>query len=98
MEEKQYPHIEEEQDMDMACEPVADVAATSRSSVYGITEVHDWIDDLDWESLPVLGPKTEQEAINRIDKFEEKLARGEVKWISSEEVDRMLYQKYPWLR
>jgi len=98
MEEKRYQHIDEEQDMDMACEPVADVAATSRSSVYGITEVHDWIDDLDWESLPVLGPKTEQEAINRIDKFEEKLARGEVKWISSEEVDRMLYQKYPWLR
>ena len=84
--------------MDMACEPVANVAAPSRSFTNGITEVHDWIDDLDWESLPVLGPKTEQEAINRIDKFEEKLARGEVKWISSEEVDRMLYQKYPWLR
>ncbi len=84
--------------MDMACEPVAGVAAPSRSFTNGITEVHDWIDDLDWESLPVLGPKTEQEAINRIDKFEEKLARGEVKWISSEEVDRMLYQKYPWLR
>ena len=61
-------------------------------------EVHDWIDDLDWGRFPIIGPKTEEEAIARIDEFEEKLARGEVKWISSEEVDRMLYKEFPWLR
>lgn len=71
MEEKRYPHIDEE---------------------------HDWIDDLDWDRFPILGPKTVEEAIARIDKFEERLAKGEVKWYSSEEVDKMLHEKYPWLR
>ena len=98
MEEKRYPHINEEQGIDMACEPVAEVAAPSASSVDGITIVHDWIDDLDWDRFPILGPKTEEEAIARIDKFEERLAKGEVKWYSSEEVDKMLHEKYPWLR
>jgi hypothetical protein len=63
-----------------------------------ITEDHDWIDDLDWDRFPILGPKTEEEAIARIDNFEEKLAKGEVKWISSEDAWKQLYEKYPWLR
>ena len=102
MEEKRYPHVEEEQGIDMCCEPIAepmpDYAVSTSKRVDGGTDVHDWIDDLDWDRLPILGPKTEEEAIARIDKFEERLAKGEVKWYSSEEVDNMLYEKYPWLR
>ena len=98
MEEKRYPHIDEEQGIDMACEPVAEVAVPSTCSVDGTTTVHDWIDDLDWDKFPIIGPKTEEEAIARIDRFEERLAKGEVKWISSEEFDRQLYEEFPWLR
>ena len=90
MEEKRYPSIEEESGMDMACEPAVDVA-TAPTSADGITMVHDWIDDLDWDRFPSFGPFSEEEAIARIDKFEEKLARGEVNWYSSEEVDRILH-------
>ena len=102
MEEKRYPQIDEEQGIDMCCEPIAepipDYTVSISKRVDGVTEVHDWIDDLDWDRLPILGPKTEEEAIARIDRFEERLAKGEVKWYSSEEVDKMLYERYPWLR
>lgn len=56
------------------------------------------LDDIDWDRLPSLGPFSEEEAIARIDRFEERLAKGEVKWYTSEEVDKMLYAKYPWLK
>lgn len=97
MEEKKYPTFDEEESVGMACEPVAAVA-TASTSVDGVTTVHDRIDDLDWDRFPILGPKTEEEAIARIDRFEERLSKGEVKWYSSEEVDKMLYEKYPWLK
>lgn len=98
MEEKRYPKIDEEQGIDMCCEPVAEAVSSAIQSVDGAVDVHDWIDDLDWSKFPSLGPFSEEEAIARIDKFEERLAKGEVKWYSSEEVDKMLYEKYPWLR
>jgi hypothetical protein len=102
MEEKHNPQIDEEQGIDMCCEPIAepmlDNAVSTSKRADGVTEVHDWIDDLDWDRLPILGPKTEEEAIARIERFEERLAKGEVKWYSSEEVDNMLYERYPWLR
>lgn len=97
MEEKRYPHIDEEQGIDMACEPAVETVAVSPSA-NGVTVVDDWIDDLDWSKLPSLGPFSDEEAIARIDKFEERMAKGEVKWYSSDEVDKMLYEKYPWLR
>ena len=96
MEEKRYPTIEEESGMDMACEPAVDVA-TAPTSADGITMVHDWIDDLDWDRFPSFGPFSEEEAIARIEKAEENL-KDPSKWYSSEEVDRILYEKYPWLR
>ena len=99
---KPYPQIDEEQVTDMCCEPVAepvaDYAVSASSQANGHSEVHDWIDDLDWDRLPILGPKSEEEAIARIDRFEEKLAKGEVKWYSSDEVDKILCEKFPWLR
>ena len=98
MEEKKYPILEEENGIDMVSEPVAGVVATAPQSANGITAVHDWIDDLDWDKFPSHGPFSEEEAVARIDGFEEKLAKGEVKWISSEKAWQHLYEKYPWLR
>lgn len=96
MEEKKHPKFEEEESVGMVSEPVA--TSTVAQTADDITENHDWIDDLDWDKFPILGPKTEEEAIARIDRFEERLAKGEVKWISSEEAWKQLYEKYPWLR
>lgn len=98
MEEKRYPTIDEEAGIDMACEPVAVSIATESKSADGITEVHDWIDDLDWDRFPSLGPFSEEEAIARIDDFEERERNGQVKWYSSEEVDKELFERFPWLR
>lgn len=98
MEEKKHPIFEEEESVGMVSEPVATAVAPEAKSADGITDDHDWIDDLDWDKFPILGPKTEEEAIARIDRFEEELAKGEVKWISSEEAWKQLHEKYPWLR
>lgn len=98
MEEKKCPILDEEDVVDKVCEPVAAVEVAAPTSVDGVTTVHDWIDDLDWDKFPILGPKTEEEAIARIDRFEERLAKGEVKWISSEEAWQRLYERFPWLR
>ena len=101
MEEKRYPEIEEEEKVGMCCEPMADpipdyVSSTSRLAD-GVTEVHDWIDDLDWDSLPILGPKTEEEAIARIERAEAELDDSS-KWVTSEQMWAELHQKFPWLR
>ena len=97
MEEKRYQHINEEQGMNMACEPVANVAAPSMSSANGITEVHDWIDDLDWDRFPSYGPFSEEEAITRIKEAEADLSNPN-KWISSDEFNKQLYEEFSWLR
>ena len=97
MEEKRYPTVEEESFGGKVSEPIA-APVPDTMSVDGMTEVHDWIDDLDWDKFPSFGPFSDEEAIARIDKFEERLRKGEVKWISSEQMWEELYSKYPWLR
>ena len=82
----------------MACEPTAAAASVASNSVDGITAVHDRIDDLNWEKYPIIGPSSEKEAIESIDKFEENLRNGQVHWTSSEEFDRQLFEEFPWLR
>lgn len=103
MEEKRYPTIEEVDDgeyqssgIDMACESPATVAVETRPTD-GITEVHDWIDDLDWDRFPSLGPFSEEEAIARIEEAERDL-NDPSKWISSEQMWERLYNRFPWLR
>ena len=101
MEEKRYPHIEEEQGIDMCCEPIAepmpDYAVSTSKRADGVTEVHDWIDDLDWDRMPIFGPKTIEEAINRVDQaWAER--NDPNKWITSEQMWNRLYEKNPWLR
>ena len=98
MEEKRYPELNEEQDIDMCCEPAAEAVGNVPTSVNGVTKVHDWIDDLDWDRFTSYGPFSEEEAVARIDRFEERLAKGEVRWTSSEEFTKQLYEEFPWLR
>lgn len=104
MEEKRYPEFEEEKSVGMVCEPVIGAANAFTTYDNGGMAYDDDIasdenlDEIDWNRLPSHGPFSEEEAIARIDRFEERLAKGEVKWYTSEEVDRILYEKYPWLK
>ena len=96
MKEKKYPVIEEEEGKDVACEPVATAAVP-------LTDVDDPIndneqDELDWSHFPSQGPFSEEEAVARIDEFEEQLRNGQVEWIPSEQAWEHLYNKFPWLR
>lgn len=95
MEEKRYPELQEEESVGMASEPVA--ATAFSSSADGVATVHDWIDDLDWDRIPSFGPFSDEEAIARIETAEADL-NDPTKWITSEEMDRRLYEKFPWLR
>jgi hypothetical protein len=56
------------------------------------------LDKLDWDRFPSFDPFSEEESIARIDRFEERQAKGDVKWYTSEEVDKMLYEEFPWLK
>lgn len=104
MEKKKHPIMEEEDHASMVCEPSAEAPAAfstydAGSASYDADIASDEeLDDIDWDRLPSLGPFSEEEAIARIDRFEERLAKGEVKWISSEDAWKQLYEKYPWLR
>lgn len=97
MEDKRYPPFEEEQGVDMACEPAAELATSVHISADGVTKVHDWTDDLDWDRFPSYGPFSEEEAIARIDEFEEELAKGKVKWIRVDDLHAELKKYHPWL-
>ena len=96
MEEKKYPTFNEEGSVGKVCEPiVAPVPDTMSAS--GIAEDHDWIDDLDWDKFPSFGPFSDEEAIARIEEAEADL-KDPSKWITAEEMDRRLYERFPWLR
>ena len=101
MEEKRYPQYDEEQGRNVCSEPVAeaiaDYAVSTSRRADGSTVVHDWIDDLDWDSLPILGPKTEEEAIARIERAETELGDS-TKWVTSEQMWAELHQEFPWLQ
>ena len=96
MEEKRYPTVEEENFGGKVSEPIA-APVPDIMSVDGMTEVHDWIDDLDWDKFPSFGPFSDEEAIARIEEAERDL-NDPSKWITAEEMDRRLYERFPWLR
>ena len=95
MEEKRYP-TEEESFEGKVSEPIA-APVPDTMSVDGMTDVHDWIDDLDWDKFPSFGPFSDEEAIARIEEAERDL-NDPSKWITAEEMDRRLYERFPWLR
>ena len=68
-----YPNIEEGSNSHKACEPAASGASVASTSADDISAVHDWIDDMDWDKYPIIGPSSKAEAIESIDKFEENL-------------------------
>lgn len=102
MEEKRYPILEEE-GLDRVCEPV--VGATAAFTTYDGGDMSydddvasdEDLEKLDWDKFPSFGPFSEEEAIARIDKFEEELAKGEVKWIRIDDIHAELKKRHPWL-
>ena len=100
MEEKRYPHIDEEEGVGMCCEPMADaVVDTSVRTTKlpdGSTLVHDWIDDLDWDRFPSYGPFSEEEAIARIQKAKDNL-KNPTKRIRIDDLHAELKKLHPWL-
>lgn len=98
MEEEKYPILEEEESAGMVSEPLAAPVPDEPIIANGIAEGHDWIDNLDWDKFPSYGPFSEEEAIARIDKFEERLAKGEVEWITVDDLHAELKKLHPWLQ
>ena len=80
---------------DLASEPIEAAASTSYSG--GVTAVHDEIDDLDWDRMPIMGAKTIEEAIARVDQAWTD-RNDPSKWMTSEQMWNHLYEKYPWLK
>ena len=101
-EEDEMTQLEKNTACFRACEPGADsmaaVAICDDTSYDDDIATDEELDKLDWSKFPSFGPFSEEEAIARIDEFEEKLAAGKVKWISSEDAWKELYEKFPWLR
>ncbi len=84
MAKKDYVQSAEEQDVVMASEPA--VATSVHSTKRSVRR-----------RLPSVGPFSEEEAIVRIDKFEERLAKGQVKWVQVDDIDAELKRRHPWL-
>ena len=97
MEEKKHPVFEEEVSVGMVNEPIAEAAVAPTQLADEAMPEHDGIDDLDWDKFPSFGPFSEEEAIARIDKFEEELAKGEVKWVRVGDLHAELKKRHPWL-
>ena len=57
----------------------------------------DDLDNLDWDRFPSQGPFSEEEAIARIDEFEEQLRNGQVEWITIDDLHAELKKRHPWL-
>lgn len=95
MEEKRYPVFEEEENVGIASEPIA--APVADYMPVDTIVADDEIENLDWDKFPSFGPFSDEEAIARIEQAEKDLGDPS-KWISSEEVTRRLYEKFPWLR
>lgn len=80
---------------DLASEPIEAAVSTSYSG--GVTAMHDEIDDLDWDRMPIMGAKTIEEAIARVDQAWAD-RNDPNKWMTSEQMWNYLYEKYPWLK
>lgn len=80
---------------DLANEPIEAAVSTTYSG--GVTAMHDEIDDLDWDRMPIMGAKTIEEAIARVDQAWAD-RNDPSKWMTSEQMWNHLYEKYPWLK
>ena len=102
--EKRYPIQEEEDSVGMASEPVGGYIATGSGYVSTIDDPMEEDEDCgisdDWD--PGIGPYTMEELNARIDEADAAIDRAEAgdmsDWVTSEEMDRRLYERFPWLR
>jgi hypothetical protein len=97
MEEKNYQQFEEKENTGIASEPSVAVQNVGVGSYTGAVTIHDEIDDLDWGRCPILGPKTLEEAVARIEKAESEID-DPTKWTASEQMWDEMHQKFPWLQ
>jgi hypothetical protein len=74
-------------------EPIAAPVADYQD---GLVAVHDEIDDLDWDRMPIFGPKTLDEAIDRINQAWED-RNDPSKWIRIDDLHAELKKMHPWL-
>ena len=58
---------------------------------------YEWIEELDWDRFPSYGPFSDEEAIARIEKFEDDEKNGRVKWMTLEDIDAELKKRHPFL-
>ena len=102
MEEKKYPSFDEEENTGMVCEPPVGYAATGSGYVNTVDDMeeNETVIPDDWD--PGVGPYTMEELNARIDEAEAAIERAEhgdwSDWVTSEEMGRSLYAKFPWLR
>lgn len=74
-------------------EPLAAPIADYQGSMVA---VHDEIDDLDWDRMPIFGPKTFGEAIARINQAWED-RNDPSKWHRIDDLHAELKKRHPWL-
>ena len=75
-------------------EPVIAPVADYQGSMVAISDEGD---DIEWDRMPIFGPKTLDEAIDRINQARED-RNDPSKWMTSEQMWNRLYEKFPWLR
>ena len=76
------------------CKVSEPVAAVNTEYSGGITDVHDEIDDLDWDRYPIFGPKTAEEAIARVDQAWED-RNNPSKWVRIDDLHAELKKRHP---
>ncbi len=79
---------------DFASEPIEAAVSTTYSG--GVTAMHDEIDDLDWDRMPIMGAKTIEEAIARVDQAWTD-RNDPSKWIQIDDLHAELKKRHPWL-
>lgn len=100
-EEDEITRLERDTACFRACEPGADsmaaVATYDDISYDDDIATDEELDKLDWSKFPSFGPFSEEEAIARIDEFEEKEKKGQIKWIRVDDIHEELKKLHSWL-
>lgn len=104
MEEKRYPILEDEEGLDVACEPTVGYAATGSGYASTVGEELQYDELLDKIPVGRLGFYTDDPIAfeARIAEIEADLERAEQgdesDWLTAEEFDLELKKEFPWLR
>ena len=74
-------------------EPIAAPVADYQDCMVAVDEE---IDDIDWDRMPIFGPKTLDEAIDRINQAWED-RNDPSKWVRVDDLHAELKKRHPWL-